>query len=204
LTITFRSAHSANAAVVSITQPAANDLIIVWAYNNGSTTVPSLPTGGGYTSLQTASPGGSANALRMGWKSAAGTETDTGTWTNATNISCEIYRAGGTATAGASNIGTGNSATLAYPSLTLQTADGSSWVAGGCGAKGATAGMNGTMTVLANNRTNQTIINALDSGSGVTAYAGENLVVTGNGRFIAATVEILDPDLNLFGQAWLQ
>ena len=189
-TVSFRTAHSANANNVAITTPASGDLILVMSYNNASTTIPTLAAG--YTSIATANPGGSSNAARLAWKTSNGTETGSGTWTNATNVAVSIYRGtNGLSVGTAGTPGAGNSAALSYPTLAPSDSSGSSWVAGFGAAKAATAGMNGTTTNLTSSRTNQTTVNALDTNTGVTSFAAQTLNVTGSGRWITFSVEIV-------------
>lgn len=191
MAIARTQAVSANAASATLTSTSNDDLIIVFAYNNASTTIPTLPAG--YTSLQTNSATG--NAMRIGAKISAGGDTTTGSWTNATNVACEVYS--GTSGAAVANRclnttnGAGNSATLTYTGFTM-SGPGRNWIAGFGGAKAATAGMNGSTTNLGN-RTNQTIINGLDSGGAEPSWASETLAVTGSGRWLTATVEINAP-----------
>lgn len=194
-TVSFRTAHSANSSSVAITTPAAGDLILVASYNAGSTTIPSLDAN--YTNITTLAPGGSANAARLAFRISNGTETTSGTWTNATRVAVLIYRGtNGLSIGTAGSPGSGNSASLSYPTLTPSVADGSSWVAGfGC-AKSATAGMNGTTTNLTQNRTSQTTINGLDTNAGVSSFSAQTLNVTGSGRWITFTVEIVATPLS--------
>jgi hypothetical protein len=72
----------------------------------------------------------------------------------------------------------------------MQVTDGTSWIAGFGGARTATAGMDGSTTLLTN-RTSQTTVNGLDSGTGLTSYAGETLNFTTSSRWFGITVEIL-------------
>ena len=179
-------AASANASSVAISTPNAGDLILVMAYNDAAATAPTLLAG--YTSITSTTS--TLEGAILAFKIAVGNETSTGTWTNATNIVCIVYRG----TAGIGNFGTaavGNSASIGYPTLTLKNAHGSSWVAGFAGAKGATAGMNGTASPLTSNRTSQTTVNGLDTNGGVTSFAGATLTVTTSGRWAAFSVEIL-------------
>lgn len=191
MAISRTQAVSANAASVAITSTSNDDLIIVFAYNNASTTIPTLPAG--YTSLQTNSATG--NAMRIGAKISSGGDTSSGSWTNATNVVCHVYA--GTSGAAVANRclnatnGAGNSATLTYTGFTM-TGGGRNWIAGFGGAKAATNGMGGNTSTLTN-RTSQTIVNGLDSGAPKSSWSSETLTVTGSGRWLTATVEINAP-----------
>jgi hypothetical protein len=186
MAISFIQAASANAATVAISSTLAGDLIVVMAYNNAAATAPTVPAG--YTSITstTSTLEGGVLAYRI----SPGGDTSVPTFTNATNITAAVYRgcqgigANGTATVG-------NSATISYPTLTPQNTSGSSWVVGAAGAKAATAGMTGTTAALIRNRTNQTTVNSLDTNAGVTSFAAQSLTVTGSGRWIGFSVELV-------------
>lgn len=184
MAVKFIQAASANTTNVALSGTQLNDLIVVFAYNNASTTVPTVPAG--YTSLDTAT--GTAEAGVLAFKVSPGSETSTGTWTNATNIVALVYR--GASGCGASASSTGNSATLSYPTITLNDTSGNSWVAGLGGAVSATAGMGGTTAALTQSRTNQTTVNGLDTNATVTTFAAQSLAVTGSGNWLTFSVEI--------------
>jgi hypothetical protein len=185
--ITRTQAVSANADNATFSSTSANDLILVFAYANNATVIPSLPAG--YTSLNTGS--GNLQGFRQGYKLSSGGDTNSGTWTSATNVVVLIYSGVDTTTPiGAENFVVGNSATVGYPLLTLQVTDGTSWVAGQGGAKAATAGMNGNTADLTN-RTSVTVANGLDTGAGVSSFPNnQSLTVTGSGRWTGASAEL--------------
>lgn len=186
MAIARTQAVSANATNVAITSTSNGDTIIVFAYNNASTTIPSLP--GGFTNLSTNSATG--NACRIGYKVSTGGDTTSGTWTNASNVACHVYSGCNTTTPFLNTTtGAGNGSTLTFTGFAMTNTDGSDWIAGFGGAKACTAGINGNTTNLVN-RTNQTIITGKDSGSGETSWSSETLSVTGSGRWLTMTVEI--------------
>jgi len=193
--ITRIQAVSANANNVAITSTTNGDLIIVFAYFAGTATIPSLAAG--FTNIQ--SSAGVSQAMRIGYKISAGADTSSGTWTNATQVVCHVYRgtAASAAAIGATTaVGAGNSVTLSYAALTLQNTSGTSWVAAFGGASSATAGMNGTPTGTApnlGNRTNQTLCNGLDTGAGATSFTAQTLTVTTSGRWQTYTIELKTP-----------
>jgi hypothetical protein len=180
--VSRKQAVSANADNATITSTANGDLIIVFAYNGSAAASPSLASG--FTSLD--SGVATSQGMIIGWKASSGGDTSSGTWTSATQVVCHVY-AGAAIGAEAKNNGSGT--ILNYPAVTMQVTDGTSWIAGFGGARTATAGMNGSTTILTN-RTSQTTANGLDSGSGQTSYAGENLTFTTTSRWFGVTVEI--------------
>jgi surface protein len=76
--------------VDSATLPAhqAGDLILAFAFRDGSTISPTLPTG--WTTIGTVS--GTLCSARIGFKVAASSGETTGTWTNATTVVFLVYR----------------------------------------------------------------------------------------------------------------
>lgn len=81
----------ASAEASSVTLPAghkAGDIILVFAFRDGSTTPPTLPAG--FTNINSA--GSNASSFRCGWKIATSAADTSGTWTNATGIMVVVYR----------------------------------------------------------------------------------------------------------------
>lgn len=108
----------------------AGDLLVMFAYRDGFNTPPSVPAG--WTVSGTPPTGTNSNCMTVASKVAASSAEVSGTWTNATNLACIVFRgvAGGIgAVAYQDGIGT----TLTIPALTLQKTDGTSWVVAGAG-----------------------------------------------------------------------
>lgn len=119
---------SADAAAASVALPAftAGDLAIVFAFRDGSTTVPTLP--GGWTNL--ASGSGTTCSFRAGYRVLVGTDTTTSTWTNATEIEVIVLRGHDTVDPFVFTNQSGSaSAAPNWPAVSLSEADGSSWIA---------------------------------------------------------------------------
>jgi hypothetical protein len=126
----FVNALAASSSSVNITTLGhqSGDLLLVFALRAGSSTAPTLE--GTHTSILTRSQSiTSARALRVGWKLADGTETSTGTWTNADHVVCAAYRLNETSPIGASASVSTWDAAWDWPALTLtKTPAGNSWV----------------------------------------------------------------------------
>jgi surface protein len=108
-TISFiGSATGTNSATV----PAHNsgDILVVFAFRDGSTTAPTLPSG--WTNINNA--GANTSAQRNGFRISDGTITTTGTWTNATSVIVLVYRGVGQVSANAT-ASTAASTTVNYP-----------------------------------------------------------------------------------------
>lgn len=194
MAISFVAGYDAAANSVSITTPQAGDLILVWAFRKFSATAPTLASG--YTSISTKSSSlVDICSARLSAKISNGTETSSGTWTNATHVVVAIYR--GTKDTVATAIGgtafNGNASNaLLYGGLTLTDTSGSSWVAGFGGNVQSFAGMDGTMTVLDTHRAGTSnYTNGLDTGNGVSSYAQESLSMAGTNDWVTGTVELI-------------
>lgn len=88
--ITRPSAPISNeAATVTIPAHQAGDLIIIWAFRDGSTTNPTVAAG--YTTI-TVTTDGTTCSISMGWKIAASNAETSGTWTNATSTAAFVFR----------------------------------------------------------------------------------------------------------------
>lgn len=193
------SAHSAQAASVSITTPTIGDLILVFAHRDGSTTAPSLPAG--FTNI--ASGGANTNSARIGYKISTGTETSTGTWTNATSVCAGIYRGcdpntpigGWTAQGGT----VANGANMTYPALTMFRTDNSSWAVGlGAGRAVTDCGTNAPSGM--GTRSSATDVAIFDTNATVTSWSAQTATVTATATqgYRTYTVELLAKRTNTF------
>lgn len=185
---TRTQAVSATANNVAITSVTAGFYIIVWAYFAGTATIPTLP--GGFTSI--VGTAGTQQAARLGYKIATGGETNSGTWTNATQVVCMVY-SGANGFGATPTIAAANSASISMPAVTLQNTNGESIILGFAGAASATAGMNNTPTggtVALTSRTNVVKAAGLDSAATAANYTAQTLTVTTSGRVQSVTIEL--------------
>ena len=90
MTISRISSATAAASSVTIGTHAAGDLLMAFAFNDGATTVPTLPTGW----LNHGTVAGSSTAYRIAYKIAASASETSGTWTNADGLIIVVYRGG--------------------------------------------------------------------------------------------------------------
>lgn len=127
MAITRIGAAGANATTITIpVGHQTGDLIVMFSYNGASLTIPSIPTG--WTNLN--SVGSSTQGFRWAYKLAISSSDTSGTWTNATDLACAVYRNISTVTPPSSPIGpynTGTSTTVMYLSLT-PVSHGGSWL----------------------------------------------------------------------------
>ncbi|NGQ93377.1 hypothetical protein G5V65_21045 [Rhodobacter sp. HX-7-19] len=181
----------------SLTMPshAAGDLLLMFAYRDGSTTAPALPAG--WTDLNN---GGTAtNSCRIAYKIAASGSEVSGTWTNATSLICLVYRSDGIIGVGGVARSSAASTTVSYPALTMVNTDGTSWVAG----FGAHRSVNTSVETPPTGMTNITsVLDATDEAAAhdtngpVSSWSLTTVSVGGTSSgWIGATVEITDEPL---------
>lgn len=175
----------------SVTVPAhqAGDLLIAWAYRDGNTTAPTLPSG--WTNINNA--GASSNSARLAYRVATGSGTASGTWTNATGLIIAVYRG---AILGAFAVNAGTAASVGYPALAMTNDGGTSWVLGFAGHRSVNtslqtppAGMTNRVNGL--DSTDHVVLH--DTNGGVAAWSASNVAVGGTASgWRTATVELRD------------
>jgi hypothetical protein len=177
------TAGSAQASSVAIGAHNSGDLILLFCHRDGSTTAPTLPTG--YTSI--ASGGANTNSNNLGFRVADGTETTTGTCTNATSVAFSIYR--GWTAIGTNVQNTAASATITYSALTFQVANGTSWAVGFAGHRTATnVGQAPAGMTL---RSSATDIAVSDTAAGVTGWSAASVTVNASSGWRSVVVEVI-------------
>lgn len=189
MAVSYISSATAEATTLTMPSHQAGDMLIMFAFQDGSTTIPTLPAG--WTSIQTRA--GTSCAARLGYKIAASSSETSGTWTTATVLVCHTYR--GTDTApGTSTSFAGVSATLTYSQLIPGITDGTSWVAA-FGAHRSTNGNMGTAPAGMVNRSNMAGSSSdaaghdTDGGTTLSAFSQPAYGGTSSG-FITCKVEI--------------
>lgn len=176
--------------------PTAGDTIIVFAHRDGSTTAPTIPTASltspaatvsTYALLSTGS--GNTNSARVGVRISDGTETTTGSWTNATSIAAVIYRGANVAPFGNFATGGAASTSIAYNTFTLDVTTGSSWVVGFAAHRTATNVTSAptNMTLV----TSATDIVVSDTNAGVSSWSTQSSTVNASSGWRSFTVELL-------------
>lgn len=88
MTISRISSATNAGDTVTIGTHASGDLIVVFAYNDGATTAPSLPSGW----LNINNGTGATSGTRIGYKVAQSSSETSGTWTNADGLIAIVYR----------------------------------------------------------------------------------------------------------------
>lgn len=150
--ISFVSASATSAwESVAPTGHQAGDLLLAWAYRDGSNTPPSLPAGWTLISSQ----GANNNSFLLAWKLSQGSSETMGTFSNSTNLIVHCYR--GMASNPIGNLspialGTSGTATTSA-SWTLQNTDNTSWVAYFGGSRSSTSSINEDANRIGHNNT---------------------------------------------------
>lgn len=118
-----------NASSIAIPAHQIGDTIIVWAFRQSNTALPSKPAAGGTVPAWVdidANTGANSCSMRTAYFKATATNTTTGTWTNASMIGVSVLRGGAAAAIGghAESGGVGTIAT--GPAITPAQTDGTS------------------------------------------------------------------------------
>jgi hypothetical protein len=200
MSISFVGAQGAAAATVTIPAHQVGDMILIFAFRDGSTTAPTTPTAGGTVPTWTLISSTGANNCSANFRYAVATATTTtsGTWTNATEIICLVYR--GAKLVGVNGAANGASTIISYPALTLQRTEGSSWVVGCAGHRTAT-----NVELAPTGMTNRTFIGTEaaghDTNGGVSSWVLRTVTVNANSGWRGVTVELRDATVVLTADA---
>lgn len=133
MAISFVGSATGTNSIASMPAHQAGDMLVFFAYRDGSTTLPTLP--GDCTNI-TNNGGGTINGCaRIAYKIADSNTEASDVWTGATSLVCLVYRpgTGETLSVGASASATNTNGTASIPAVTLQNSDGTSWVVAGVG-----------------------------------------------------------------------
>lgn len=171
------------------------DLIVAFAFRDGSATLPTLPTGQDWASAL-APTGANTCSMRLAAKIADTSSEATGTFTSATSLIVHVYRPrpGTTLSVGAAASAPGASTTVSFPALTLQDASGNSFVAAFVGHRSVNTTLESPPTGMVNR---STVVDATDEAAGhdtdggVTSWPLTTKAVGGTSSgWFGATVEI--------------
>lgn len=180
---------SASAAANSVSLPSgwvADDLAVVFAHRDGSTTAPSLPSG--WTDI--VSGGASTNSGRAGYRILQSGDTSSGTWTNATSIIVVILRGYNPASPiGASATSGGASTSMSFPALTFNIAEGTSWALLMGGHRTAT-NVNTVALSGTTNRSGTTNDICAHSAERVTGWSATSKTVNANSGWRTVSIEV--------------
>lgn len=201
MAITLVGTATASTTTVTIPGHVAGDIIIISAVRASNTpaTIPVL-----YTKIQSAGIAtATAVSLITGYKIATGTGDTSGTWTNASNLTCHVYRpsAGATILVGQSATSTSTTATISFPSLTLADTSGNSWIVAFAGASDITQNLATAPTGMTNESTLVGSANSIaghDTEGGVSSWSVQTTASGATGHSVSMTIELV---LSAFGTA---
>lgn len=203
--VSYISQNAAAATTLTMPTHAAGDLLLMFAYRTGSTAAPTVPAG--WTTIAAASGGGgTSNSSALAWKLAASSSETSGTWTNATQLVCLVYRGvRASAPIGGDSVNTGTSGTsVAWTSLTMSVGDGSSWIAEFFGHR---SNLSSTGTSTSGGEPRRAVTASAtgtgagyDTNGGTASFSGDSVSITGtSSNYIARAVEIVaQPDTRIF------
>ena len=202
MAISYVSSGTGTNSIASMPSHQAGDLLIFFAYRDGSTTNPTLPAG--FTSIT--APDGTTSSTTVGYKIAASGSETSGTWTNATSLICHVYRSStGSVFPGAVATNTGSSTTVNYPALTLNNTSGSSWVLGFAGCNQSDMSLETAPSLMTNRSTVSDATDeaaGADTNGGVTSWSSTNVSVGGtSGPWTTAVIEIAESAITYIGSA---
>ena len=198
MAISYIGSATGTNSIASMPAHQAGDLLLFYAFRDGSATAPSLPSG--YTDKLTKSESGFNVSCRVGYKIAASDSETSGTWTSATSLICQVYRGvdqttplGGSSSYNTTDAGYDN--VIEYRTITMSNTSGSSWVAGFAGHEETNTSLETAPTGMVN-RTN--VVDATDEAAGhdtnggVTSWSTQTVSAGGTiGGWCSAVVEIL-------------
>jgi hypothetical protein len=187
--ITFVGEADAGAASVALPAFSADDIAYVFAFRDGSTTAPSLPAG--WTNI--ASGGANTCSYRVGCRQLVGTDTTTGTWTNATEIEVVVLRGVDLGNLfGVSAQGSGSSTSMNWPTLATfedPNAGNRSWVVLLGGHRSATD-VNTVALSGATQRGGATTTLAAHTAESVSSWSSTSKTVNANSGWMTLGVEV--------------
>lgn len=165
----------------------SGDLLVAFAFRDGSTTQPTLPAG--WTGITTRA--GTTCCGRWAWKRAASSSETSGTWTSATELEIAVYS--GVDRVGASASQAGTAASVTYPALTMQF--GNSWVSASAGHRSINTTLETPPSgmTLRDNRLDATAESAIfDTNGLVTSFTSRSVSVGGTASgWVAGSVELV-------------
>lgn len=196
MAISFVGAQGNTGTTVTIPTHQAGDLILLFAYKDGSATSIGTPTAGGTVPswISINFGGSSLNSTNFRYAVATASNTTSGTWSTATEIFCLVYR--GTKAIGASAAANNTTNVISYPELTLNRANGTSWVVGVAGHRSAT-NVEQAPTGMTNRVSSGTEAAGHDTDGTVSSWSTQTVTVNASSGWRSVTVELRDASLAL-------
>lgn len=184
------------AGTTSATLPTfqSGDLALVFAFRDGSTTNPTVPSG--WNTITNTSDGTTCS-VSVGWRRLVYTDTTTGTWTNATRVVVLVWRGSEpfiTPVGGGAN-SAGTTSTTTFPAVAMTRTDGTSWVVGFIGHRSTDTDIEiapAGMTARAGGVDANAEAHGHDTNGGVSSWSSTNRTASGTASgWVSRTQEIL-------------
>lgn len=201
MAISFVGAQGNAGTTVTIPTHQSGDLILIFAYRDTSgLNPPSTPAAGGtvptWTLIRNGT--GNTNSFNCRYAVATGSTTTSGTWTNATEIICLVYRGAKVVGANASTSDSGT--TITFPALTLNRTNNTSWIVGFAGHRTAT-NVEQAPTGMTNRTSAGTEAAGHDTNGTVSSWSQQTVTVNQFAGNQGCTVELRDGALTVIGNA---
>lgn len=151
----------------------------------------------GYSTIKSANIAtATAVSCILGYKIAQSSSDTSGTWTNAAELTCHVYRpsAGSTILIGQNATSTSTTATITFPALTLADSGGNSWIVGFAGASDITQNLATAPTGMTNESTLVGASNSIaghDTNGGVSSWSVQTTASGATGHSVSMTVELV-------------
>jgi hypothetical protein len=205
MTISYVSGATAESTSLTMPSHQSGDLLLMFAYNSGSSTRPTIPSG--WTPV--AGRSGNSQAGVVCYKIAASSAETCGTWTSATLLACAVYRhstnlllAGGwNAAVSAASTNINFAVITPYSSIgttpvMFRTQSGNAWVVGFAGVVANNSDIE-TPPTLMTNRLNLAgsgarEISVHDTNADVTSWALATFIQSVSAASLTIVVEIHD------------
>ena len=192
--ISFVGANVSGSSSVNIPSHNAGDLIILFAYRDGSTSAPSRPNG--WTTIN--SGGGSSNSSRLAYVVDTVGNINSVTSNNATLVIAQVYRGENPSNPiGADDSNGGSGTTVTYPGINLNNTNGTSWVATFAGHRSTNTSLENSPALMINPArvnlpSNGAEVSGFDTNEGVPSWNDTNVSVGGSSSgWRTSTVEII-------------
>lgn len=190
--VTIQGTTIGTTSSVTIPSHVAGDIIIIFAFRNSSTTVPSKPAASGtvpaYVDIDV-NTGANTVSCRTAYFVATSTTETSGTWTNASAMAAIVCRGQNASTpiGGHAESG-GSSATMAAPAVTMSKTDGTSVLLSIFGRSGG--GVYNAATAGYTEQSSHTAVTMVNAKNDTTSDGSYNQTATGSASYRATQIEI--------------
>ena len=185
-------------ATITLPAHAVGDIIVIWAYRDGSTTVPSKPAAAGTVPAWSdidAAAGANTNSARSAYFVATATNHTSGTWSNATGMAVIVLRGQAASPIGGHAQSGSTSSTLATaPSITQSVTNGKSVILEFYGHRTVTAWSTAPAGYTRRAAVStETCLNTKDSTTSDGSIS-QNCTTSGSSGYRGQTIEIIASD----------